>query len=130
MSQHKVVFATREGEGENEYIATSQIDVDKVAGLEPGEDRPVNSGENFVDYSVIEWRLKGLTGRVLTAVDAAIPQGPQNKATKDIIRNAIMDEFMFFGEICFDQEELCRRANESFDPATAKPVSFEEILGS
>lgn len=131
MSQeHNIIFATRSGEGENEYISTSEIEISKVADLEVGEERPINSGKNFVDYSVLEWRLKGLTGRVLTAVDAAIPQGPQNKATKDIIRSAIMDEFMYFGEICFDQEELCKQANESFDEKTAKPVSFEEILGN
>lgn len=130
MNKAHIVFATHQGDSKDGYVEVKQISLSDVQTAVVGEDIPLNSGQNYVDYSVIEWRLKGLTGRILTAVDAAIPQGKQNKATKDIIRNAIMAEFMYFGEQCFDQEELCRKANESFDPDTAKPVSFEEILGS
>lgn len=125
-----VVFATRQGEGENSYVSVSNVPIKDVADAEVGVDKPINSGVNYADFSLIEWRLKGLTGRILTAVDAAIPQGKQNKATKDIIRSAIMDEFMYFGDQLFDQEELTRQANESFDAGTAKPTSFEEILES
>lgn len=124
-----VVFATKKG-GEDGYVEISNVPLNKVAESEKGVDIPVSSGENYADYTLIEWRLRGLTGRILTAVDAAIPQGKQNKATKDIIRAAVMDEFMYFGDQLFDQEELCKQANESFDPDTASPVSFEEILGS
>lgn len=43
------------------------------------------NGDFTFTREVVIALLEKLRGKVLTAVDAAIPPGPQNKATKDII---------------------------------------------
>jgi hypothetical protein len=83
-----------------------------------------------VAYSVIEWRLRKLAGRVLTAIDAAIPQGPQNKATKDIVRAHIMDEYTFFSDTCYDGQSWEDVMKKGVEIADGKPISHEEILGA
>lgn len=126
-----VVFATTEGEGENRFVAVEKKPLSEVPNLVAGETKPVNAGDGYADWTLIEYRLKGLTGRILTVVDAAIPQGKQNKSIKDLIRSHIMDEYMYFTGELFDQEELNRKANESFaecDPSEVTQVTFEEIL--
>jgi len=39
-----------------------------------------------IDYSYIEGLLRVLSGRVLTVIDASIPDERQNKATKDLVK--------------------------------------------
>lgn len=129
MSRHNIVFATDIRDDDRELIRISTLPIDKIEGTEPGEERPVNSGDNFIDYSVIAWRLRGLTGQVLTAVDAALPEGTQNKATKDIIRSAIMDEFAYFSGLLFDQDELNRQGEEAAERGELEEVSYEDVLG-
>ncbi len=47
----------------------------------------------LADYKFIQSSLKSLTGRVLTIIDASIPESKQNKCVKDLIRREFMDEF-------------------------------------
>lgn len=43
--------------------------------------------------AIYESRTSYLMGNVLTTIDAAIPQGPQNKAVKDTIKTHFREEF-------------------------------------
>ncbi len=125
-----VVFVTRVDKDEDSYVTMEKKPLSEVSNLVAGDTKPVNSGDGFADYSLIEMRLKGLAGRILTIVDAAIPPGKQNKSVKDLIRGKLMDEYQFYGEMLFDQEALCKRATESFEEGTMTQVSEEDILGS
>jgi hypothetical protein len=52
---------------------------------------PVKSVDNtlMIPLGKTKSNLIRLKGRVLTIVDSALPPGPQNKATKDLIRMAL-----------------------------------------
>ena len=121
-----VVFATSKDEG---YVEIEKVELEKVPSLVAGETKPVSAGDGYADYTVIEYRLKGLAGKILTIIDTAIPQGQQNKCTKDLVRAAIIDEYTYFGDELFDQERLNEMANEAFEQGLGEPVGFEEILG-
>ena len=85
------------------------------------------SGNKLADYFFIQARLKGLTGKVLTIIDASIPEGKQNKCIKDLIREVFINEFADVSELLYDEtgkfEEI---VVDDFDPekhiATAEEV--------
>jgi len=78
--------------------------------------------EATADYSLIEWRLNGLAGEVLTIIDAAIPEHRQNKAIKDLIRQKVRDEFVYFSETLIPEQ--IREASAFTESMTDK--EFEE----
>ena len=77
----------------------------------------------LADNPFIKKRLKSLTGKVLTLIDAAIADGRQNKAFKDVIKN----EFM--SELCFIDEQMYKgQLRELEDNEVPTPVSADEVL--
>ena len=77
------------------------------------------------DNSVLSWRIKNLTGRILTIIDAAIADREQKKAIKDLIRQTMMDEFEFYANFFFEGLEPSEE-----DIKSGVPITPEEILGS
>lgn len=57
---------------------------------------PVNSISSYTNPTLAIRELRAYTkhllGRTLTIIDAAIPAGPQNKATKDLLHSAFWQE--------------------------------------
>jgi hypothetical protein len=51
---------------------------------------PVNLVDNtlMIPFGNTQNNLVRVKGRILTIIDSAVPQGPQNKATKDLVRMA------------------------------------------
>lgn len=54
--------------------------------------------EGLAAYSLVEWRLNMLAGRILTQCDAAFSDPVQRKAFKDEIRSKFSEEFGFYSE--------------------------------
>lgn len=130
LNKDYVLFATMHDVKEDSYVSFERVALKEVSDLEAGNTKPLNAGDGFADYSVIEMRLKGLAGRILTIIDAAVPEGQQNKCIKDLIRGKIMDEYTFWGDVLFDQERLSEMATEAFEEGTMTQVTDEQILGA
>lgn len=86
------------------------------------------SGDKLASYSVIEQTLKSLTGRVLTVIDASIPEGKQNKSIKDLIRKEFMHEFIDIGDLLFDKQRVERAIDGEYDDLGEMEISAEEAL--
>jgi len=86
------------------------------------------SGSKLADYSFIQERLKGLTGKILTIIDASIPEGKQNKCIKDLIRGVFIDEFSDVAELLYDETGKFDEVSvDGFDP-DKHIATAEEIL--
>lgn len=85
------VYANVDKEADLVEVGASTLDGKKEVHLDK-----VN--EAFATYSLIEWRLNHLVGRILTQCDATFSDPVQRKAVKDVIRQFFADEFGFFGD--------------------------------
>lgn len=70
-------------------IGASTIDGEKQVPL-------AEVKEALAAYSLIEYRLNHLAGKILTQCDATFADPIQRKAFKDIVRQLVADEFGFF----------------------------------
>ena len=92
--------------------------------------------EAVADYSLIEWRLNYIAGKLLTQADATFSDPIQRKAQKDLIRNLIADEFGYFSNLL--SKGLIDQSLEQFNDMTeeewkewnrAHPqVSIDEVV--
>ncbi|MEI9966156.1 MAG: hypothetical protein WDN67_00550 [Candidatus Moraniibacteriota bacterium] len=55
-------------------------------------------------YSYFEYTDKKLLGKVLTFIDAAIPESKQNKAVKDVIKDSFRSAMYDFQRFAFENE--------------------------
>lgn len=88
------------------------------------------------DHSFVLNTLKGLTGRVLTLVEASCSDKEQRKAMKDIVKMIFSEEMNHVSSIMFSKkynDDLCAYADdyaakhpEEFDPS--KLVDIEDII--
>lgn len=85
------IFANVDKSKDLVEIAASTLDGTQPVKLEDVE-------EGLAAYSLIEWRLNLLAGRILTQCDATFNDPVQRKAFKDEIRSKFADEFGFFSE--------------------------------
>lgn len=87
------------------------------------------SGNKLADFAFIQARLKGLTGKVLTIIDASIPEGKQNKCIKDLIREVFMNEFADVSDLLYNEASKFDEVavGEGFDPEK-HIATAEEIL--
>ena len=65
----------------------------------------VEKDERAVRYGRIEQDIKVLSGKLLTLIDASIPEPKQNKAFKDIVRNDIRLFLFNYQQICFYEKQ-------------------------
>lgn len=76
------------------YLAKSEKDdfygeLDKIiAQLEKID---IGKQNKIIHYSVWETNLKDLAGKILTIIDASIPEGKQNKCVKDLVKKEFRD---------------------------------------
>jgi hypothetical protein len=115
--------------GENFISYQCKMIINK-AGTECYEDKNTDdwSGNKLADYAFIQARLKGLTGKVLTIIDASIPEGKQNKCIKDLIREVFINEFADVSELLYDETGKFDKVTvDGFDPEK-HIATAEEIL--
>ena len=96
-----------------------------VAEINTSKETDDWSGEKLADYRFIEVNLKGLSGRILTIVDASIPEGKQNKCVKDLVRKEFLNEFSKIADLLYDKKEMDRCVEEVGE---YELVSAKEIL--
>lgn len=88
--------------------------------------------ECAISHSFVTDLFRKLMGKTLTIVDASISDKQQNKAIKDLVRGAYMEEIEFVNSMVYNQDELNEAADEAtkdLDPNDSFEVSIEEALG-
>ena len=123
MSKYGKYISAHEGEIKN-TVALSCLNI------ENDEETAKWEGDKLVDYYFVEKTLKSLTGRILTIVDAALPEGKQNKCVKDLIRAEFIHEFEMLGDIMFDKQRIERALKKAEDKVEFELVDAEDILGA
>jgi len=63
------------------------------------ESTPQFGFKQVFTYESIDCAMSDILGQILTAIDAALPSGQQNKATKDLIRNVFIRQRREFREM-------------------------------
>jgi len=86
------------------------------------------SGNKLADNAFIQARLKLLTGKILTIIDASIPEGKQNKCIKDLIRAVFVDEFTDVSELLYDEMGKFEEMRRSDDDIKQSILTAKEIL--
>lgn len=92
----------------------------------------------LADYAYIQQILKKMLGKVLTVIDASVPEGRQNKSIKDIIRNEFIGEYVHLSEQLQDnaliQEDVDAYTQNMSDEEIAdlekKAANLEEVAGA
>lgn len=89
-------------------------------------------GEKLANYNFIQKRLSSLTGRILTIIDASIPEGKQNRCVKDLIRGEFISEFEQLSALMFDKSELDKLIEDAEikNENNIQLCSSEQILGA
>ena len=90
---------------------------------------PFNQGGNkLASYSYIQAKLKSLTGKILTIIDASMPEGKQNKCVKDLIRGEFINMFQETSDDLLDLSGYPTLVDDMAElPQT---ISAKEILGA
>ena len=57
LNKDYVLFATMHDVKEDSYVSFERVALKEVPDLEAGNTKPLNAGDGFADYSVIEMRL-------------------------------------------------------------------------
>lgn len=119
--------------------------IDHISGTQVWSLKNVNEkleGREYdlylADYTFIQQTLKRMLGKVLTVVDAAIPDGRQNKSVKDIIRNEFIDEYVHLSEQMQDNKAIQEDADaytsnmtdEQFAELEKNAADIEEVAGA
>lgn len=124
MSMYNKYIVSENG---RETISYSVIDVKTDKQLKDW------SGNKLATYDFIQQNLRSLSGRILTIIDASIPEGKQNKCVKDLIRDKFVDEFQKLSDLMLDQDEIAKQvkeAEENLNIDDLIPVSSKDILGA
>lgn len=123
----------------SEYVNVNgrEYQTNKYYRIEPAgliETRPPEVEDlAYITEDSINPIVRRLSGRVLTAIDAAVPQGLQNKALKDIVKGHIMDAYDEIqrltdpnnvkGDISKYPEEEQKRIEKNLTEATEEEVN-------
>lgn len=84
------------------------------------------SGDKLATYSVITTALRNFSGKILTIIDASIPEGKQNKSIKDLIRSEFGEQHIWFNELLLDQAEQDKSINNIIE--SVNEIPFDDIL--
>lgn len=87
-------------------------------------------GDKLASYDFIQKRLSFITGRILTIIDASIPEGKQNKCIKDLIRGEFLSELEQLGALMFDKKKLDKFIEDAEIKGDIETISAKEILGN
>jgi len=108
---------------EQDVISYEPVSIDEYNAYE---------GEKALSHSFVMDCFRKIMGRTLTIIDASVHEKQQNKAMKDLVRNIFSDEMEFVADMAYDQEIICKMANETADEIgieNMQSVSIEEALG-
>ena len=130
----------RQVKGFEKYWTITYIDGTQVWALKDVSVKEVGHeyDKYLADYAYIQQILKKMLGKVLTVIDASVPEGRQNKSIKDIIRNEFIDEYVHLSEQLQDnaliQEDVDAYTKNMSDEEIAdlekKAANLEEVAGS
>lgn len=87
---------------------------------------------SVADHSFVLNTLKGISGRMLTLVEASVADKEQRKALKDIVKIIFSEEMNHVEATMFSRkylDELCSFAEENA-PEDLEPVDVEEFIRS
>lgn len=73
---------------------------------------------------VIQDQLKFLQGRVLTIVEATLPDGKQKKATKDLVNKEFSDQLSYVWQLCFPDTHFL--TSDQAENTLDMPDAFEK----
>lgn len=96
-----------------------------ISAPQPNASVPLRENtELLFTYDSIEHNLSHILGRVLTLVDSIVPQGPQNKATKDLIKEAFRSQAQWMAGNANVQRSVQLNVDGVFTtlPATVTPI--------
>ena len=87
----------------------------------------VENEDRLASYTYIQEKLKSLTGKILTIVDASMPENRQSKCVKDLMRKEFLNMFQ---EISNDLVDLTKYVICPGTDDLPETVSAKEILGA
>lgn len=88
-----------------------------------------SDSNKLADINFIQSRISDLLGKVLTVIDASIPEGKQNKCIKDLIRKDFMHEHEELTNLLIDKNEL-KEMIDGADESEIQSVTLKEALGA
>ena len=88
------------------------------------------SGDKLITYGVVQNMLRSFAGRILTIIDASLPEGKQNKSVKDLIRSEFVLQYQKFSELMLDQKKLLEQVEELEKNSSYEIISDKDILGA
>lgn len=96
-------------------------------GLEP-KDFPLGKSEPL-SCEVVQVQIKFLQGKVLTIIEAAIPDREQKKAVKDLIKGAFSDQLTYVLQLCYPEVRMMTHdeAHSTIEDVDAIETSAETL---
>jgi len=117
----------------NKYITSESIGkYDRWTVIDIATDEFIkewSDSSKLADLNFIQSRISDLLGKVLTVIDASIPEGKQNKCIKDLIRKDFMHEHEELTNLLIDKNEL-KEMIANVDESEVESVSLAEALGA
>lgn len=82
---------------------------------------------SVAEYPVLLQSLKGLSGKVLTLIEASIQDKEQRKAVKDIVKRFFSEEMQNASELCYSREFISElmKGSDSTDDIS---VDLEDVI--
>lgn len=114
-------YVTAEKRGSNIAVETLSIAKESTEQVGPKD--------KLVSFSYCRVYLGNLLGKTLTVIDSAISESRQNKATKDLIKQAFGETLQDFTEELIDQEVACAMADAAVAKMSEKEVEELEKSG-
>ena len=129
----KVVVVTHDTYND-EPVVGYDLRTIKVAEPNPeeksdGKELKIEDYERLFAHSFVMDTMRKLMGRTLTIIDASVANKVQNKAVKDLVRQAYSDEMEFSTQFGFDQDVMIPMAEENAPENFASTVTVEQALG-
>jgi hypothetical protein len=126
MSKYKK-YVTISDQSNKDYTVYEILNI-----IDDKDGHPYNQGgDKLATYSYIHEKLKDLTGKILTIIDASMPESKQSKCVKDLIRKEFMTIFRVTTEDLADVENNNYRANTAIENgALPQIVTDKEILNA
>lgn len=124
------IFANTDKSIDHVEIGASSLDGKKKIKLEDVK-------EALANYSLIDFQLNQLVGKILTQCDATFTDPIQRKAFKDGIREKFANSFCFFSELMLNEKitETLKQAEEMTDEEFREhlkehpPVELDQVIG-
>lgn len=116
----------------NKYIVLSSYndDTSSYSVVDVKTDNPIKdwSEDKLITYGVVQDMLRSFSGRILTIIDASIPEGKQNKSVKDLIRSEFVLQYEKFADLMLDQKKILEEVDRLTKDSNIHLCSNEEIL--